>query len=128
MSIRVALFTMALLIPAAAQAQEPVATVAAAPMNRIRLASGVLNRNALHKVPPIYPDGARLGHIQGTVALHILLDQNGKIEELQPVSGPRELQEAALDAVRQWTYKPYILNGNPVPVESLVMINFNLAN
>lgn len=128
MSIRVALFAVALLMPFAAHAQEPAAATAPAPTQHVRISTGVLNQNALHKVPPVYPAGARAAHIEGTVLLHILLDQNGNVEDLQPVSGPPELQPAALDAVRQWTYKPFILNGNPVPVESQVMVNFRLTN
>ncbi len=95
---------------------------------RARLSGGVLNTLALRKVPPIYPLSAKQAGLQGTVVLHVIVSKNGKVVDLAPVSGPEDLRGAAIDAVRQWRYKPYLLNGNPVEIESSVLINFRLGN
>ena len=126
MSIRSAVFAVALLAPLSFHAQEPAASAAAAPVHHVPISTGVLNRYIVRKVPPTYPDDALSAHIEGSVGLRILLDEHGRIEDLQPMSGPAELRPAAMDAVRQWTFKPFLLNGNPVPVASILRINFEL--
>jgi len=82
--------------------------------------------NILTKVAPVYPDDARAAHISGTVVLHAIIGKDGNVENLVVVSGPKELQASALDAVKQWTYKPYLLNGNPTEVETTIHVNYNL--
>jgi TonB family protein len=78
----------------------------------------------IHKVPPVYPPAARMEHIQGTVRLQVLIDKEGKVAELEPVSGPKELIPAALDAVRQWRYKPALLDGKPVAIHTEITVDF----
>ena len=68
-----------------------------------------------------------MAHIQGTVVLRAIISKEGTIENLQVVRGHPMLVKAAIDAVRQWRYRPYILNDSPVEVETEVTVNFILA-
>lgn len=77
---------------------------------------------------PKYPKKARKQHIQGTVILTAKISKNGDITDLQVVSGEPILAKAAIDAVRQWKYRPYLLKGKPVEVETQVQVNFALSN
>jgi protein TonB len=83
--------------------------------------------NLLEKTTPQYPAIAKAARIQGTVVLQATIAKNGSIQNLRVVSGPPMLQQAALDAVRSWRYKPYLLNGDPVEVETTVNVVFNLG-
>ena len=105
--------------PAAVQPapQSPVA----APL-RIRVSEGVSSAFIKMKVPPIYPAGA--GRIQGAVVLQAIISKTGDVESLKMLSGPPILVAAAIDAVKQWKYKPYLLNGNPIEVETKVTLEF----
>jgi TonB family protein len=85
-----------------------------------------MSHNLLNKAMPIYPPEAKKAKIQGTVVLEAVIGRDGTIENLRVISGPQELQQSALDAVRQWTYKPYLLNGDPVEVKTTVNIIYNL--
>jgi TonB family protein len=93
---------------------------------RVRISAGVMAVNILNKVAPVYPQEARDAGISGTVVLHAIIGKDGSIQALQLVSGPKELAPAAYDAVKQWTYKPYLLNGEPTEVDTTIMVNFNL--
>ena len=64
--------------------------------------------------------------MQGTVTLHAIISKTGTIESLQAISGPEMLKGAALEAVKTWRYKPYLLNGEPTEVDTTVIVNFNL--
>jgi TonB family protein len=92
-----------------------------------RISGGVAQGFRLTFVPPVYPAEAKKKHISGTVVTHVLIGIDGKIVTVDALSGPAELRDAAVDAVRQWTYKPYLLNGNPTPVETTITLNFNLT-
>jgi protein TonB len=81
----------------------------------------------IRKVQPSYPPLARAARIQGTVLLQALISKQGTIEHLQLISGHPMLVQAAMDAVRQWRYRPYVLNGEPVEVETQITVNFSLA-
>ncbi len=76
--------------------------------------------------PPIYPQDARQRGIQGSVALACVIGPNGKVVSATPVSGPKELMSAAVDAVRKWEYAPTLIDGRPVPVRMTVTINFRI--
>jgi TonB family protein len=78
-----------------------------------------------HRVDPVYPEDAK--NISGAVVLLVTIDDHGKIVKLTPVAGPEMLRDAALNAVKQWTYKPYLLNGRPVFVQTQITINFSLT-
>jgi protein TonB len=94
---------------------------------RVRVSSGVQSGLLVRKVQPTYPPLARQARIQGTVVLQAQISKNGDIENLQLISGHPMLAPAAIEAVKQWKYKPYLLNGEPVEVETTVQVNFSLA-
>ncbi len=104
----------------------PVAIPKAAPQ-RVRVSQGVSQGLLIHKVQPTYPALARQARIQGVVVLQALIGKDGGIQNLHVVSGHPMLTGAALDAVKQWKYKPYYLNGEPVEVETTVNVNFTLS-
>ncbi len=81
----------------------------------------------IKKVPPEYPPEARKKHIQGTVILHVVISQQGDVAEVSVVSGDPMLTESAIEAAKQWKYRPYLLNGNPVEVETQFQLNFVLS-
>jgi protein TonB len=83
--------------------------------------------NLLEKTVPQYPAIAKAARIQGTVVLQATISKSGSIQNLRVISGPPMLQQSALDAVRSWRYKPYLLNGDPVEVETTVNVVFNLG-
>ena len=83
--------------------------------------------NLIHRVQPEYPQLARQARIQGTVVLRAVISREGRIENLQVLSGHPLLVPAAMDAVRQWRYRPYFLNDLPVEVETQITVNFTLA-
>ena len=78
----------------------------------------------IHQVPPEYPPAARAEHIEGTVELRVLIDKEGKVTEIEPVSGPKELIPAALDAVQQWRYEPALVDGKPSDIRTEIRVNF----
>jgi TonB family protein len=94
---------------------------------RVRISSGVASGLVEKKVPPAYPDKARQAHIEGAVVLKAIIDKQGNVENLQLISGHPALVLAAIDAVKEWKYRPYMLNGEPVEVETQVMVTFRLA-
>ncbi len=95
---------------------------------RIVVSQGVTEGLLLKKVTPEYPPIARTAHIQGAVQLSALIGKDGKIENLQVVSGHPMLAQAAMNAVKQWKYKPYVLNGQPVEVQTTITVNFTLSS
>jgi protein TonB len=95
---------------------------------RIRISGGVTKGLLIHRVEPTYPPLARAARIQGEVVLTAIIDGNGQIQNLQLVSGHPMLVPSALTAVRQWRYKPYLLNGQPVEVETTVTVIFTLSS
>jgi protein TonB len=98
-----------------------------APSRPVRISSGVASSILLYKVVPPYPPIAKVAGVQGTVSLVATISKQGTIENLRVVSGPPMLQQAALDAVSAWRYRPFLLNGEPVAVETTVNVVFNLG-
>ena len=96
------------------------------PIGPARIASGIMQGQLLGKVAPVYPPSAKKDGIQGTVVMHAIIGKNGHIDKLVVISGPDELRDAASDAVSQWTYRPYLLNGEPTEVDTTIIVNFNL--
>ena len=94
---------------------------------RVRVSSGVSAGLLVRKVSPTYPDEARRAGIQGTVLLHAVIGRDGTISDLQPISGPPELIPSAVEAAKLWRYKPYLLLGLPMEVETQLQINFVLS-
>jgi protein TonB len=105
----------------------PMAVPKVATPQRVRVSSGVSTGLLVRKVTPTYPPLARQARIQGTVVLRAVISKDGSIEGLTLVSGHPMLVQSALEAVKQWKYKPYLLNGEPVEVDTEVMVNFTLA-
>jgi protein TonB len=110
------------------------ATAAAVPKfvpvmpQRVRISQGVTRGLLIQKVEPTYPTLARSARVQGEVILSAIIDGNGQITNLQLVSGHPMLVPAAITAVRQWRYKPYLLNGQPVEVETTITVIFSLSS
>jgi periplasmic protein TonB len=94
---------------------------------RIRVGGNVQAASLLRQVQPVYPQIARTAHISGTVLLHAVIAKDGTIQELTYVSGPALLMRAAMDAVREWRYKPTLLNGEPVEVDTTIQVVFSLG-
>ncbi len=105
----------------------PVAVPKVATPQRVRVSQGVTQGLVLHKVQPAYPPLARQARIQGSVTLQAEISKDGSIQNLRLISGHPMLAPAAIEAVKQWKYKPYILNGEPVEVETTITVNFTLA-
>jgi periplasmic protein TonB len=95
---------------------------------RVRISQGVTKGLLIHRVEPAYPTLARSARVQGDVVLSAVIDANGQITNLQLVSGHPMLVPAAIAAVRQWRYKPYLLNGTPVEVETTITVIFSLTS
>jgi protein TonB len=105
-----------------------VASVAGAePKGPVRISSGVMEGSLLAKFLPVYPAIAKAAGVHGTVVLQATISKNGTIENLRVMSGPVLLQQAAMDAVKTWRYRPYLLNGEPVKVETTVNVVFDLG-
>ena len=94
---------------------------------RVRVSTGVATGLLIKKVTPNYPQLAKQARIQGQVVLQAEISKDGTIQNLQLISGHPMLAPAAIEAVRQWRYKPYLLNGEPVAVETQVVVNFSLS-
>lgn len=94
---------------------------------RVRVSQGVTQGLVIRKVNPVYPPLARQARIQGAVLLQAEISKTGDIENLHLISGHPMLAPAAIDAVKQWKYKPYVLNGEPVEVETQITVNFTLS-
>jgi TonB family protein len=94
---------------------------------RIQVSQGVAQGLLIKRTQPIYPPLARQARVRGTVLLLAEIAKNGDIETLRLISGHPMLASAAIDAVKQWKYRPYILNGEPVEVETQITVNFTLS-
>jgi len=92
----------------------------------VRIGQAVSEGLLLHSVRPVYPPIARNSGVQGTVVLQAVIGKDGRIERLRALSGPDSLRQAAIDAVQQWRYKPYLLNNEPVEVDTQITVNFQL--
>jgi len=94
---------------------------------RIRVGGNVQQASLVRQVQPSYPPLAKAAHVSGTVVLHAIISKDGTIQELTYVSGPAMLMTSAMDAVRQWRYKPTMLNGEPVEVDTQITVVFTLG-
>jgi TonB family protein len=101
--------------------------ILAEPTGPVRVSAGVIAGQIVSKVAPLYPAEARKAHISGTVIIRALISKDGEIIKAEVISGPDLLRDAALDAVKQWKYKPYLLKGKPVEVDTQITVNFAFA-
>jgi len=94
--------------------------------SRVVRTSSMMEGSLIHRVQPQYPAIAKQLHIQGAVVVNAIIGRDGRIEQAQVIRGQALLDRAALDAVRQWQYRPYYLNGEPIEVETQITVNFVL--
>jgi len=94
---------------------------------KINISGGVAQGMLLNKTQPTYPPIAKAARVSGTVVLQAIISKTGTIENLRVVTGPAMLQQSAMDAVKTWRYRPYLLNGDPVEVETTVNVVFTLG-
>jgi periplasmic protein TonB len=122
--------------PAAEASDEGISTIASSPMVappsaeaqtpvRIRVGGELKPPRLVSSALPVYPAMARDAGIEGDVVIDTTIDKTGKVTATKVVSGPPMLRQAALEALRQWKYEPSKLNGEPVPVQMIVMIKFH---
>jgi len=93
---------------------------------KIAVSEEQMEGNVLNKVQPVYPPEAKKKKVHGTVVLDAVIGKDGTIKDVKAVSGPKMLQQSSIDAVKQWTYKPYLLNGDPVEVETHINVIYSL--
>jgi TonB family protein len=98
----------------------------AAVPQRVRVSAGVMLGMLDHKVDPEYPADAKEKHVEGTVVLNVDIDSEGEVARVELVSGHPMLAPAAMDAVLQWKYRPFTLNGEAVAVETTAQVKFAL--
>jgi periplasmic protein TonB len=109
-----------------ARANPPV-MVKVSPPVKLRVSSGVAAGMLVHQVKPQYPALAVQARVQGTVVLQAVIGKDGTVRELRLVSGHPMLAPAAIEAVKQWRYRPYLLNDEPVEVDTQINVNFTLG-
>jgi protein TonB len=107
---------------------KPVVVATPKPSNKpVQVGGDVQAAKLIRKIVPVYPRTAIIARISGTVRLQGIIGTDGSIQQLQVLSGPPLLINAALDAVRQWRYQPTLLNGEPVEVISPIDVIFTLS-
>jgi len=117
--------------PPATTAQPPPPTVKSSNVSphvqAVRVSSGVSVGLLIKKVVPVYPPEAKYAHIQGSVVMQAVINKAGDVVDLEVISGPIELVVSAVNAVRKWKYRPYLLLGNPVEVQTQIVVNYTLS-
>lgn len=93
---------------------------------RLKVSPVLLDQNKIHDEKPRYPGAAQMGHIQGDVVIRVTINKQGRVENLNALSGHPLLREEALEAVKAWRYRPFLINGEPVEVDSLVTVQFRM--
>jgi TonB family protein len=91
-----------------------------------QISGGVMEKQILERIQPVYPPIARAAHVSGSVVLRATIGKDGMVERLEVVSGPEMLRASAMEAVRHWVYKPYLLNFEPVEVETMITVNYRI--
>ncbi len=112
--------------PEAIPASEEIAATQSSQPLRVRISQGVTQGMLLKRVQPIYPEIARANRLEGTVVLKAVIDANGDIAELEAIQGPIEFVVSAVNGVRQWKYRPYVIQGKPVEVATQITVNYTL--
>ena len=97
---------------------------ARSPVGPVRLSQSEIMQNIVSKADPVYPADVKTGRVRGTVLLDVVISKTGTVEALGMVSGPELLQLSAIDAVKQWKFKPYLMHGLPTEVETTITVNF----
>lgn len=126
--------TLALHVEVATVIDPPDEAVFAPPANavpaplRISVSGAVSTGMLEYRVAPEYPSAARNAHVDGVVTLQAIIGKSGAIRVLKAVAGPEILQGAAIQAVQQWRYRPYLLNGQPIEVQTTISVVFQLPH
>jgi protein TonB len=107
---------------------QPAVRLEPKPSGPAHISSGVAAGLLIQKVLPTYPAIARQARIEGTVVLQAIISNSGTIQNLRVVSGPPMLQQSAIEAVQQWRYRPYMLNNEPVAVETTINVVFSMGH
>ena len=102
----------------------PVSICAVPAPQTVVVSAGVAASMLETRIDPVYPSQALRNHLSGTVLIHATISSKGHPEDLRVISGPTLLQQAALDAVQRWTYRSYLLNDQPVEVETTIKVDF----
>ena len=105
----------------------PVATSTGPVQPRLKVPGSVMEQRVVHKVDPVYPQDAEKAKLQGLVLLDTIIGADGVVKDLHPISGPDPLARAAMDSVRWWRFVPFQLNGQVVPVETTIEVEFRLT-
>jgi protein TonB len=105
----------------------PAVSVRPVSVGPMRVSKGVSEGMLLTPIRPVYPAIARAAHVEGTVVVEAIISRTGTIESLHAVSGPVMLQNAALEAIREARYRPYLLNGEPTEVQTTITVNFRMG-
>jgi len=118
-------------IPGGVDLGSPAPTVVVArptaPKSPLKVSSGVATGLLLRPIQPIYPAIAKTTRTQGTVVIEATISRQGRIENLRVIDGPQLLRQAAIDAVAAAQYRPYLLNGEPIEVQTTINIIFSLG-
>ena len=101
--------------------------VKAEPPKKVNISAGVMQGMLLLKTQPVYPPIAKAARVQGTVVLQATISKTGSIDNLRVVDGPPMLRQSAIDAVKTWRYRPYLLNNEPVEVDTQINVIFTLG-
>jgi protein TonB len=98
----------------------------AAPANRVSVSANVVAASLITKINPEYPVEARAKNIQGEVVLHAIIDKEGNVSQIKVWSGDDALAKSAVEAVRQWKYRPMLVDGDPKEVDTTITVTFSL--
>ena len=98
-----------------------------APKGSIRISAAVADSSLIHRVKPAYPNIIERDHAQATVVLEVWIGKDGRVHGARVVSGPPMLLQSSIDVVKQWRYKPYVLQGVPVDVDTTVAVKFEMG-
>lgn len=114
-------------VPPKIQQAMPAGVSACLPAPKcVRVSQAFMGNRLLRRVEPAYPPESQVEHIAGVAVVRVVIDKSGGVLQAEYVSGPAVLAPAVIEAVRQWKYQPYLLNGEAVEVESKVEISFTL--
>lgn len=116
-------------MPAAEMRHSDTADTAAGSVKRAgiyELAPKDADKNVIQRVEPDYPEAAREQQIQGAVVLEVMAGPDGRVQEVTPISGPAQLVDSAIGAVKQWQFRPHLENGKPLPIATRITLNFRL--
>jgi len=127
-AIETAVSTLSSMSPSSSPPQPPPATVEPPKVpTQVQVSQGISAGLLIKRVQPVYPLEARSAHIQGSVRMSAVINRNGDIADLEVLDGPIELVVSAVNAVRKWKYRPYLLKGEPVAVRTQIVVNYVLS-